>query len=80
MTEKLEVVASHQINCFGVNNENKEVFSKRTRHSNGVPVIINVYKDGSTMVCCQYFDLGDGKCECWSERSKQGDCPYKKEG
>lgn len=78
MTDQLELIASHQINCKGVNNQNEPVFFTRSKHSEGVPIIVNVYKNGKSTVCCQYFNSREGNCQCSPTKSNRGNCPYKK--
>ena len=69
--DSMRVVNSHKLECFGNNNEGKDVLKESET------AIVPVYEDGLTYSVCRYFPIkGHGLCRAEKDPNKRGECKY----
>ena len=77
MVDKLEVIASHKVNCRG--HVNGPIHSYAILSDNLEPAIIMASRDGSTTVICRHYNQETEDCEApCRDGSWQAKCLYKK--
>jgi len=73
-TKSLDLlISSHLIACRGINCNNNPLLPKE----NAEPVIVNIYKNGTSSPLCRYYSGRDKKCSVHHNDESQGRCPYK---